>query len=80
MKTLKIQFTHSVQGRIQIRKKKANSKFKMRNFISDKNFTVDINMKDLTDGDWTACLEWSHDDMPFFMEKHFSVVDENCLQ
>ena len=80
MKALKIQFMHPVQGRIQLRKKEMMNKVKSRIFRSDEDFTVDINTKDLTDGDWTASLEWNHDNQPFFLEKHFRVIDENCVQ
>ncbi len=80
MKALKIQFIHPVQGRIQLRNKEMINKVKSLNFISDEDFMVDINTKELADGDWTASLEWNHDNQPFFLEKHFKVIDEDCLQ
>lgn len=80
MEDLKIQFTHAVQGKIQLRRKQAEKEVKVKSFRSDKDFTFDIDIKGLADGDWTASLEWNHDNQPFLIEKHFKIVDGKWIQ
>ena len=79
MKNLRIQFTHPVQGRIQLRKKPAGDKIEMFDFASDNDFIVDICTLSLTQGNWTASVEWEHDSQPYFLERHFIIVDEECV-
>lgn len=55
-------------------------KVKMLNFKSDEDFIVNINIKGLTDGDWTASLEWNHDNESFLMEESFRIVDKKLIQ
>ncbi len=79
MEDLKIQFTHLVKGKVQIRENLKEDNVKMLDFKSDKDFMVKINIEDLTDGDWTASLEWTHDNEPFLIEKHFSILNEKLI-
>lgn len=80
MEHLKIQFSHPVQGKVQLRNKLTEDKVKMLNFKSDEDFTVNISIQGLTDGDWIAALEWNHDNEPFLIEEHFKIVDEKLIQ
>ncbi len=75
MEALKIQFTHPVKGRIRLRKKEAK-KVKTFKFRSNEDFSVEISIKGLNDGNWTASLEWVHDKQLFLVEKHFRIVDK----
>ncbi|MBC7653200.1 MAG: hypothetical protein H7098_01860 [Oligoflexus sp.] len=80
MEDLIIQFSHHVQGKVQLREKLTENKVKMLDFKSDEDFTVKINIQGLTDGEWTASLEWNHDNKPFFIEEHFKIVDKKLIQ
>jgi hypothetical protein len=80
MKALKIQFMHPVQGKIQLRNKEMIIKVKLLYFRSDEDFTINVDSKDLADGDWIASLEWSHHNQLSFFEKHFRIIDKNCIE
>lgn len=75
MKTLKIQFAHPVKGRIQLRKNEAKSKVESFNFGSDEDFAVEICLKNLIDGNWTASLQWEHNSQHFLIQRHFKIVN-----
>ena len=80
MKALNIQFNHQVGGTIQLRKNEKMSKVKLLTFKSDANFNVNININDLTDGNWTASLDWRHNNQPFFLERCFKVIDKKWFE
>lgn len=80
MKNLKIQFSHPVKGRIQLRDKKTEKKVKMLNFISNNDFSVDIDINNLNDGNWTASLEWEHDNQFFLLKRSFNIVDTEFIE
>lgn len=80
MEDLKIQFSHPVKGRIQLRRKTAGSMVKTLNFKSDKHFTVDVDVQHLNDGNWIASLEWEYNNQPFLMQRHFKIVDKKFIQ
>ncbi len=80
MKNLKIQFSHPVKGRIQLRNKKTEKKVKMLDFISNKDFSVDIDINNLNDGTWTASLEWEHDNQFFLLNRNFKIVDKEYIE
>lgn len=75
MKTLNIQFTHPVKGRVQLRKKGSRN-VETSQFKTDKDFFVELDTSTLTAGEWTACFEWNYDNQPFFIEKHFKIKDQ----
>lgn len=79
METLNIQFNHPVKGKIQLRHQ-ATKTVKNLKFISDKDFAVHLNFKDLADGDWSASLEWSHNKQLFLIEKSFKIIDKQMAQ
>jgi len=80
MEDLKIQFTHPVKGKIQLRNKLTKNKVKMLNFSSDKDFSVAINLNHLSDGNWTASLEWEHNNQLFLLKRNFKIVDNLFIQ
>ncbi|MBC7653201.1 MAG: hypothetical protein H7098_01865 [Oligoflexus sp.] len=81
MKGLKIQFSHHVQGKVQIRnKQQTEKKVKMLNFSSNEDFSVDIEINNLNDGNWTAFLEWENDNQFFLLKRHFKIVDKECIE
>ncbi len=80
MENLKIQFSHPVHGKAQLRNKSIAHKVKILNFKSDEDFTVSINIDGLIDGDWTASLEWNHDNEPFLVEKYFKILNKELIQ
>lgn len=75
MKTLNIQFDHPVKGRIQLREKRTKTVKTLR-FKSDEDFSVNICPKELTDGDWSASIEWDHQNRPFLIQRHFRITDK----
>lgn len=79
MKDLKIQFSHPVKGRIQIRNKQGEKNVKMLNFNSNVDFCVDIDINNLNDGNWIASLEWEHDNQFFLLKRHFKIVEKECI-
>lgn len=80
MKNFKIQFSHPVKGRIQLRDKKTEKNVKMLNFISNNDFSVDIDINNLNDGNWTASLEWEHDNQFFLLKRSFNIVDTEFIE
>jgi glycine cleavage system H lipoate-binding protein len=80
MKDIQIQFSHPVEGKIQIRNKQADKKVKMLNFSSDKDFLVDIDINNLNDGNWIASLEWEHNDQFFLLKRNFEILNQKCIE
>ena len=79
MEYLKIQFSHPVEGKVQIKENLTENNVKILDFKSDKDFTVNINIKDLIDGNWTASLKWNHNNEAFLIEEHFQIEDKKLI-